>query len=94
MKPVKTVELSKPIEYGELVVTKLEFRELKAKHLRGFKASDLEDLSFDKILDLVADLTGQPPELIDRLSIKDFGAVSEIATDFLFENGKDSTEPQ
>tara|TARA_R110000803_G_scaffold162194_1_gene225796 strand:+ start:9846 stop:10148 length:303 start_codon:yes stop_codon:yes gene_type:complete len=60
--------LKKPIDWGsDGMVKQLELSEPKAKHLRQLSS----DPGMDEILNIVADLAGQPDAFIDELSMGD-----------------------
>ncbi|UQZ89532.1 hypothetical protein C4J81_15350 [Deltaproteobacteria bacterium Smac51] len=94
MKIIKTVKLAEPVEYGDVAVTALEFRKLRAKHLRRFSVAELENPSLDALLDLAANLSAQPPELIDLLGGADALSVINVVSDFLLNLAPASTSNQ
>lgn len=79
MNETKTLKLRQPITWGSDVISELEVKTPKAKHVRNLpaepKAGDL--------LDLAASLCGQTPRMIDELSIADMNALLEVVGSFL-----------
>lgn len=77
--PTRVLKLKEPIAWGSEVISELEVRKPRAKHVRNLpqepKAGDL--------LDLAAALCGQTPRVIDELSIEDMQALLEVVGGFL-----------
>ena len=82
---METIKLKKPIKLSETQpeITELTFREMVAGDLRGLKQDD----PMGSTLNLAGRLCGQPPAVMDRLSMGDLAQVSEFikaqAGDFL-----------
>lgn len=75
----KTVKLKDPIQFGSETISELVLQKPKAKHFRALPTQpDTGD-----ILNLAGKLCGQPPSVIDELSIEDMAAVMEAVSDFL-----------
>ena len=79
---VKTVSLDSPIQLGEkgTPVEKLEFRKLRARHMRALPA---EGLKFGHMLELMERLTGIDGDLLDELEAADLAKGIEVVSDFL-----------
>jgi len=76
---IKIIPLSEPVEHGSETITVLEIKQPKAKHLRSMPLEpDTGDL-----LDLAAKLAGQPPSVIDELSMKDMTEVLTVVGNFI-----------
>lgn len=75
----KKITLDEPIEHGTETITVLEIKQPKAKHLRSMP---LEPNTGD-LLDLAAKLAGQPPSVIDELSMKDMTEVLTVVGNFI-----------
>lgn len=71
--------LMEPIQQGSETIKELEFRKPKAKDLRKLPVN----AGTGDILDLAGRLCGQPPSVIDELSIDDTVKVLEVVSDFL-----------
>ena len=69
-----------------LRVEQLELRTPKAKDLR---ALDRESGEVGKSLALIAALSGQPPFVLDEMSVEDFQAVGELVGAF-FPDGQET----
>jgi len=76
-----TYKLQFPVEYGDELITELKIRRPQGKHLRKLKLNALEDV--EVVLDLLASLSGQPPQVIDLMEGQDIMAVMEVMGDFL-----------
>lgn len=63
----KTLTLETPIEFNEERITVLEFKGLKARHLRNIPGKP----GFGDLLDLVSKSTGLPVAAINELSAED-----------------------
>ena len=75
------VKLEKPVTHGDKEITELVLpRELCAGDLRGIP---VHDLRYDHIGLIVSRLTGLPPSVIDKVSLTDFGKVSQVVSSFL-----------
>ena len=70
--------LKEPITFGSETLYELSLMPLKAKHLRGLPA----ELDMDALLILAGRLTGQPPKVIDELSMMDLQALMEYSLVF------------
>jgi len=76
---VKTITLSEPVEHGTETISVLEIKPPKAKHLRSMP---LEPNTGD-LLDLAAKLAGQPPSVIDEMSMNDMTEVLTVVGNFI-----------
>lgn len=76
----KKFELSEPVKHGSEEITYLEVREPRAKDLRKFPA---QAKTLGEMLDFAAHLCGQPPSVIDQLSLVDAMNLFEVIMDFL-----------
>jgi len=76
---VKSITLSEPVEHGSEIISVLEIKPPKAKHLRSMP---LEPNTGD-LLNLAAKLAGQPPSVIDELSMKDMTEVLTVVGNFI-----------
>lgn len=89
----RTLTLQSPVEYGDNIVTELKLRRPLGKHFRRFSLNDMENMDMDTMMNLVGDLSGQPPKLIDQLEMEDLFAAMEMVGSF-FDNIKTlSTKP-
>lgn len=79
----QTITLTHPVEYGDTVVAELKFRRPKGKHIRKLNLPALEAGDMGYMMDLAADLCGQPPELFDLLDAEDIGRAVKVTNDFL-----------
>lgn len=73
------VELSEPIQFGSELVSALELQKPKAKHFRTLP----QEPTTGDMLDLAGRLCGQPPKVMDELSIEDMKRVLEAMASFL-----------
>lgn len=78
---MKTLTLKTPVKHGSEVITVLEVREPKAKHLRELPVGG--EQRYGHMLDLASKVTGQPKSVIDELSVEDVRNVLEIIGGFL-----------
>lgn len=88
---VQTLNLKKPIKFGNQIIDKLEFIELRFKHLKGI----VQPISFDDYGIVLQRITNQPPSVIGELSIIDSSAALEVVNSFLSDSpiiGKPSPE--
>ena len=88
---VRTLDLKKPIKHGNQTIDKLEFMELRFKHLKGV----IQPISFDDYSIITQRITNQPPSVIGELAMTDMQAAMEIIGSFLSESpmvGKPSQE--
>ncbi len=76
---IKTYDLLTPISFGSQEITRLEFKPLKAKHLRALKGVSALDDTFV----IASRITGHSSEIIDELSAEDCFNVVEIINGFL-----------
>ena len=74
-----TIKLIEPISWGSETISELVFQKPKAKHMRDLPASP----TTGDILNLSGKLCGQPPMVIDELSITDMKVVLETVAGFL-----------
>jgi len=75
-----TIDLKKPIMFGDVTVTKLTFRPLKAKDLRRLKSSMDQPMALT--LELAGYLSGQVTQVIDELEGEDLQEVLKVVGDF------------
>ena len=73
------IRLEEPVQFGSETISELELQKPKAKHFRTMPA---EPTTGD-LLDLAGRLSGQPPKVIDELSIGDMKKVLETVAGFL-----------
>lgn len=79
----KTLVLIHPVEYGDQLVTELKIRRPQGKHWFNVDAGALETGSPAVMGNFLADLSGQPIELIGMLESEDLFAGFEVIGDFL-----------
>lgn len=72
------IPLTEPVEWGDKKITQLEMSKPKAKHLRKLSTEP----NMDEMLDLVADLAGQPEGMIDELEMIDATTACEFFGSF------------
>jgi len=91
----KTLNLKEPVEFGNEVVSVLNFRSPKAKDFRHIKPASMADLSIGDLLDFAGKLSGKAPEFMDKLGYDDMHEALNMATDFLSGKvgGQGSTQP-
>lgn len=82
------IKLEVPIERGSEVIYELQLQRPKAKH---FKKMNMADASMEDALELLSQLSGQPPSVIDELAMEDFTAASEIVGNLFAPSRKTST---
>lgn len=75
----KKLKLSEPIQWGSELISELEVKRPKAKHVRGLP----QDPKAGDLLDLAAALCGQTPRVIDELCIEDMNRLLEVVGSFL-----------
>lgn len=75
------VPLSTPITVAHLTVTELRVKPMTAGALRMLPA-DRTMATQGHMLDVIAKLTGQPPVVIDELSLVDLATLSELLEGF------------
>lgn len=75
----KVLKLKEPIQQGSEQIAELTIREPKAKDLRKLPATP----NTGDILDLAGRLCGQPPSVIDELSMADTAEVLDIVGNFM-----------
>ncbi len=63
----QTFVLQQPIQQGSASITEFTIAPPKAKHFRGIST----EMSMSDMLDLAGKLSGQPPTVIDELSVID-----------------------
>lgn len=73
-----TYKLLTPIHYGQDIISTLELTEPKAKHIRQMPANPKSD----DTLKVLGALCSQPDSVIDELSLKDVGRLSEFIEAF------------
>lgn len=79
-----TIVLKAPITIGKenpTVVTEITFRPMKAKDLRGYTLSGLDEMN--AVLGLAGRLSGQPNHVVDELSGEDLAEVISLVTGFI-----------
>lgn len=86
----KKFELSEPVRQGSEEITHLEIRKPRAKDLRKFPA---QAKTLGEMLDFAAHLCGQPPSVIDQLSLEDAMGLFEVIMDFLPDSLKIGKNP-
>jgi hypothetical protein len=87
--------LKEPVEFGNAVVTTLNFRSPKAKDFRHIKPVGVADMTIGDLLDFAGKLAGKAPEFMDMLGYEDMQEALTVATDFLSGGvgGQASTQP-
>ena len=85
------LKLQYPIEYGDTLIQELSIRRPKGKQLRRLNLDELDKAPLDLLMNLLADLAGQPSEMIDEMEIEDLMAGVEIITGFLSSMVQNST---
>lgn len=75
----RILKLKDPIQFGSETIGELRIRVPKAKDIRGLP----KDPDTGDILNLAGRLCGQPPTVIDELSIHDVGELMEIVGNFM-----------
>lgn len=75
----RTIKLAEPIQFGSETIEELVFRKPKAKDFRSMPV----DPGVGDLLNLAGRLAGQPPSVIDDLSVEDMLAVLEIVEGFI-----------
>ncbi len=78
--PVETLDLQTPIQHGEETIKRLEFYQLRAKHMKDMPVADFKMGDFSKLL---SRMCAQPPSVIGELTGKDFMKAVEVAATFL-----------
>ena len=76
----KKFKLSEPVTHGSEEILELDVREPRAKDLRKFPA---QAKTLGEMLDFAAHLCGQPPSVIDQLTLEDAMGLFEVIMDFL-----------
>lgn len=76
----ETVTLDRPVRFGDRTITELTIRDGCQEDL---DAMDLLEGKNAKVRQLLSRLSGQPSEVIARLSIRDFARVMEVVNRFL-----------
>ena len=80
-KPTPSViyKLDYPMEYGEELIEKIEFKRLKLKHVKGLG----REVSVETLMKLAGKSSGRPPSFFDELDASDGMAIGEIMGSFL-----------
>jgi Phage tail assembly chaperone proteins, E, or 41 or 14 len=73
------MKLRDPIKNGSELISALQIRKPKAKDIRSLPG----DPKTGDILDLAGRLCGQPPSVIDELSIEDCSELLDIVGNFM-----------
>ena len=81
MSELKTLKLKTPVEFDDERLEVLTFKPLLARHLRKVAAKP----SFDDLLNLVGDSTGQKLSVINLMTASDAMKAVEIVSDFLID---------
>lgn len=77
----KTVyTLVEPVTIEGRTITELTFRRIKGKDLR--RTAEI-DSDFDKMAFLLAELSGNPPELVDEMDAADIEGAGKILEGFM-----------
>ena len=79
----RILTLKHPIDYGDTVVTELKIMEPMGRHLKNMDLMAINQLQMPAVAEALADLSGQPSEVIDRLKGADFMAGCAMVIDFL-----------
>lgn len=80
-----TYTLKHPVSVGNIHLTELHLRRIKAKDLRGLKGT----ASADDVITILSRISGQLPNVIDELDIEDFTEVSSRIESFI-ESGRET----
>lgn len=78
---VDTLKLAKPVTIGEETIEKLEFKELKARHIRGISAKP----KMEDFFQLISISTGVGISFINEMSIPDVQRAIEVVSNFFFD---------
>lgn len=89
----QTLVLQCPVEYGDTLITELRLRRPQGKHLKNVDIEKIDSGNFAAILDLAADLSGQPPTVFDMLEGEDVIVVAQTVIGFLRGIVETSTGP-
>jgi len=73
------IKLEEVIQFGSETISELELQKPKAKHFRTLP----QEPTTGDLLDLAGRLCGQPPKVMDELSIGDMKKVLEAVAGFL-----------
>lgn len=76
---MRTIELAHPLEFGGEEIRELRIRRPKAKDLKGL---NLENLTGDVVIELLARLTELPAKVIEDLDWEDLGPAMEVVEGF------------
>jgi hypothetical protein len=66
---VHTIKLKEPVQRGEETISELKFKKLNAKMLGKLKLSF--EMTFDDLYPVASKATGQPLDVIEKLSVFD-----------------------
>jgi len=69
------LKLQAPIEHGSETIYELLFKRPRVKH---FKRMRMDNPGMDDAVEIISQLTGHPPSVIDELVMEDMDAASEI----------------
>lgn len=69
------ITLQVPIERGSEVIYELHLQRPRAKH---FKKMNMDNLEVSDALEILSQLSGHPPSVIDELALEDLNGASEI----------------
>lgn len=84
----KKIELKHPVTFEDKEYTELEFVErIKMKHLKKVPINISEmmasgEMTFERLMPVIADLTQVPIEVVEEIEFEDIPAVSEGVSDF------------
>ncbi len=73
-----TVPLQEPVQYGSESITELVLQQPRGKHLRRFP----DQPEIGDFLDLAGKLAGQPPSVMDELTVVDVMSVADAVAGF------------
>ena len=77
---IKSITLTSALKFGDQTITQLDIRAAKARDFRNLKSLDKP---FAMMLDLAAELTGLPGDVLDELESADFSQLMEVMSGFL-----------
>lgn len=79
MTPEKVMQLQEPVAQGSQMITELRIRKPKAGDMRALPGKP----EMTHLLDLGGRLCGQPPSVINELSVPDMMELLEIVGNFI-----------
>lgn len=86
-----TYTLIHPITFGSETITELKFRRPKGKDIRRIR--DMGELTGDDNMNLIGQLCGKAPPVIDELDLEDITAIGALVDGFFKSGPKTGEEP-